>query len=151
MYAYNKQLSLTLARKYPNLFEERACYNNVYNMVFEYLEELRPRENLRVLFCYRQGPDHRYYRHVFCLFNGELLEPLTYLDMSEANRHTIIPIRELSVPEYLDLLVKERETMLRDTLYQDDLAVVNENGIFAMLNPYDLAMLYRKIDESWRP
>lgn len=151
MYAYDQRLSLILAAKYPQLFEEQACYNNVYHLVSEYLEELRPRDKLRVLFCYRQGPDSRYYRHVFAVFDGKLIEPLLYLDMSEKNRSSIIPIKDMSVKEYLDYLFEEAETQLRDSLYQDDLDVVKKHGIFKTLNPYDLARLYREIDEAWTP
>lgn len=151
MYAYDQRLSLILAAKYPQLFEEQACYNNVYHLVSEYLEELRPRDQLRILFCYRQGPDGRYYRHVFAIFDGKLVEPLLFLDMSDKNRATIIPIKEMSVNEYLDYLCQEAETQLRDSLYQDDLDVVKKHGIFKTLNPYDLARLYREIDEAWTP
>lgn len=151
MYAYDQRLSLILAAKYPQLFEEQACYNNVYHLVSEYLEELRPRDQLRILFCYRQGPDGRYYRHVFAVFDGKLIEPLSYLDMSEKNRSSIIPIKDMSVKEYLDYLFEEAETQLRDSLYQDDLDVVRKHGIFKALNPYDLARLYREIDEAWTP
>lgn len=151
MYDYDKRLSLILAAKYPNLFEEQACYNNVYHIVSEYLEELRPRDKLRILFCYRRGPDCRYYRHVFAIFDGKLIEPLPYLDMSEENRSSIIPIKEMSVNEYLDYLFEEAETQLRDSLYQFDLDAVKKHGIFRILNPFDLAKLYREIDEDWTP
>ena len=151
MYAYDPRLSIILAKKYPHLFEEQACYNNVYHIVSEYLDELRPRDKLRVLFCYRQGPDERYYRHVFAIFDGKLVEPLLFLDMSDKNRATIIPIKEMSVNEYLDYLCQEAETQLRDSLYQYDLDVVKKHGIFKMLNPFDLAKLYREIDEYWTP
>ena len=43
MYAYDPQLSIQLAKNHPELFEMRACYNNVYNMVMQHLEELTPR------------------------------------------------------------------------------------------------------------
>jgi len=151
MYGYDKRLSLILAAKYPHLIEEQACYNNVYHLFSEYLEELRPRDKLRVLFCYRQGPDHRYYRHVFAVFDGKLVEPLPYLDMSEENRKTIVPIKEMSCGEYIDLLCEERETQLRNVLYQDDLDAVKKSGIFRILNPFDLAKLYRDIDQTWTP
>ena len=151
MYGYDQRLSLILSSKYPDLFEEQACYNNVYHIVTEYLEELRPREKLRVLFCYRMGPDGRYYRHAFTLFDGQLIEPLLYLDMSEENRRSIIPIKEMSVKEYLDFLFEEAETQLRDSLYQLDLDVVKRHSIFRILNPFDLAKLYREIDEAWTP
>lgn len=32
MYAYDPQLSIQLAKTHPELFEMRACYNNVYNI-----------------------------------------------------------------------------------------------------------------------
>ena len=83
MYAYDPQLSIQLAKNHPELFEMRACYNNVYNMVMQHLEELTPREKLRILFCYRKGNGDEYYRHAFCLFDGKLVEPLLYLDMSD--------------------------------------------------------------------
>lgn len=148
MYGYDQQLSLILAGKYPHFFEEQACYNNVYRIVSEYLEELRPRDKLRVLFCYRQGPDGRYYRHAFAVFDGCLLEPLPHLDMSEENRQTIIPIKDMSCKEYIDLLCTEAETQLRDALYEADLDAVKQHGIFKKLNPFDLAKLFRKIDED---
>lgn len=47
MYAYDPQLSIQLAKNHPELFEMRACYNNVYNMVMQHLEELTPWEKLR--------------------------------------------------------------------------------------------------------
>lgn len=100
MYAYDPQLSIQLAKNHPELFEMRACYNNVYNMVMQHLEELTPREKLRILFCYRKGNGDEYYRHAFCLFDGKLVEPLLYLDMSDYNRRSIVPIREMSVSEY---------------------------------------------------
>ena len=50
MYAYDPQLSIQLAKNHPELFEMRACYNNVYNMVMQHLEELTPRKKLRILF-----------------------------------------------------------------------------------------------------
>lgn len=86
MYAYDPQLSIQLAKNHPELFEMRACYNNVYNMVMQHLEELTPWEKLRILFCYRKGNGDEYYRHAFCLFDGKLVEPLLYLDMSDYNR-----------------------------------------------------------------
>lgn len=73
MYAYDPQLSIQLAKTHPELFEMRACYNNVYNMVMQHLEELTPREKLRILFCYRKGNGDEYYRHSFCLFDGKLV------------------------------------------------------------------------------
>jgi len=51
----------------------------------------------------------------------------------------------------LDYLFVEAETQLRDSLYQYDLDVVKKHGIFKMLNPFDLAKLYREIDEYWTP
>lgn len=148
MYDYDKRLSVILAQKYPDLIEERGCYNNVYRLVTEFVVELKPLDKLRVLYCYRKGPDGRYYRHAFTVFNGKLVEPLLYLDMSEENRKAIIPIREMSFDEYLDLLHEEKETTLRNTLYQADLDAVRSHGILKLLNPYDLANLYRKISEQ---
>ena len=149
MYDYDQRLSLTLAAKYPQLFEEQACYNNVYHMVSEGLEELMPYEKkLRILFCYRLGKDGRYYRHVFAVFNEKLIEPLSYLDMGEENRASIIAIKEMSIKEYLDHLGFEKETQLRESLYQYDLNVVRKSGIHKLLNPYDLANLYREIHED---
>lgn len=46
MYAYDPQLSIQLAKNHTELFEMRACYNNVYNMVMQHLEELTPWEKL---------------------------------------------------------------------------------------------------------
>ena len=151
MYDYDQRLSLALAAKYPQLFEEQACYNNVYHMVFEGLDELVPYEKLRILFCYRPGQDGRYYRHIFAVFNGKLIEPLSYLDMSEENRASIIAIKEMSIEEYLDRLGSERETQLRESLYQYDLDAVRKSGIYRLLNPYDLANLYREIHEDESP
>lgn len=148
MYDYDKQLSAVLAQKYPELIEERGCYNNVYRLVTEFVAELKPLDKLRVLYCYRKGPDGRYYRHAFTVFDGKLVEPLLYLDMSEENRKAIIPIREMSFTEYLALLRNEKDTTLRIALYQADLDVVRAHGIFKMLNPYDLANLYQKISEQ---
>ena len=149
MYGYDRQLSEVLAKKYPQLIEEQACYNNVYHLVTSYLDELKPWDQIRVLYCYRKGPDSRYYRHAFVIFDGKLLEPLPYLDMSCENRQSIIPIREMSFSEYLELICEEAETELRESLYQADLDAVKKNGIFRMLNPFDLASLYRKIDDDW--
>lgn len=151
MYLYNHDLSVTLAEKYPDKISERACYDNVYHLTTDFIEELQPASELRILFCYRQGPDGFYYRHVFCMFKGELVEPLTYLDMSDSNLKRIIPIRELSFSEYLDLMVKDEETSLRNSLYDDDLRVVKEARIYNILCAYDLAQLYREIDLDWPP
>ena len=43
MYDYDPHLSIRLAQNHPDLFEMRACYNNVYHMVTGFLEELAPR------------------------------------------------------------------------------------------------------------
>lgn len=144
MYAYDPQLSIQLARNYPTLFEMRACYNNVYNMVMQHLEELTPWEKLRILFCYRKGSGREYYRHSFCLFDGKLVEPLLYLDMSDYNRRSIVPIREMSVSEYLDLLCLERETPLRAVLRESEQAIVRTLKL--KLNPFDQKHL--SCDES---
>lgn len=151
MYAYHQQLSVIISEKYKEYFAEQACYDNVYHMVMEWMEELTPREKLRVLFCYRQGQDGRFYRHAFCLFDGQLIEPLLYLDMSEENRSSIVPIREMSIQEYLEMLCLEENTALRDTLYQYELDAVKQYGIFERLNPLDLSNLYREVDTSWDP
>ena len=151
MYDYDQRLSLALAAKYPQLFEEQACYNNVYHMVSEGLEELASYEKLRILFCYRPRQDGRYYRHVFAVFNGKLIEPLSYLDMSEETRASIIAIKEMSIEEYLDRLGSEKETQLKESLYQYDLDAVRKSGIHKLLNPYDLANLYREIHEDESP
>ena len=78
MYAYDPQLSIQLAKNHPELFEMRACYNNVYNMVMQHLEELTPWEKLRILFCYRKG-------------NGEEMSVSEYLDLLCLERET--PLR----------------------------------------------------------
>lgn len=139
MYDYDPHLSIRLAQNHPDLFEMRACYNNVYHMVTGFLEELAPRDKLRVLFCYRRGQGKQYYRHAFCVYDGKLVEPLLYLDMSDYNRRSIIPIREMSVSEYLDLLCQEAETQLRVTLHDDDLSAVRTHK--PQLNPFDLEKL----------
>lgn len=151
MYAYNPQLSVLLSQKYSSKFQERACYDNVYQLITDYFEELQPSSKLRVLFCYRLGSDDIYYRHVFCVFDGQLVEPLLYLDMSDYNRERIVPVKELSYLEYLNLLVKDEQTSLRDSLYQDELEAVRNSGIFRSMGAYDLSQLYREIDETWSP
>lgn len=139
MYAYDPQLSIQLAKNHPELFEMRACYNNVYNKVMQHLEELTPWEKLRILFCYRKGNGDEYYRHAFCLFDGKLVEPLLYLDMSDYNRPSIVPIREMSVSEYLDLLCLERETPLRTVLQEEERAAIKAHGL--TLNSFDQSQL----------
>lgn len=139
MYGYDAQLSIQLAKNHSDLFEMRACYNNVYNMVSHHLEELTPWDKLRILFCYRKGNGEQYYRHAFCLFDGKLVEPLLYLDMSDYNRRSIVPIREMTVTEYLDLLCKEAETQLRTVLREDDLSAVRKHKL--NINPYDYSKL----------
>ena len=83
----------------------------------------------------------RVYRHAFCLFDGKLVEPLLYLDMSDYNRPSIVPIREMSVSEYLDLLCLERETPLRTVLQEEERAAIKAHGL--TLNSFDQSQLNR--------
>ena len=77
--------------------------------------------------------------HAFCLFDGKLVEPLLYLDMSDYNRRSIVPIREMSVSEYLDLLCLERETPLRTVLQEEERAAIKAHGL--TLNSFDQSQL----------
>ena len=148
MLEYDKQLSEKIAREYRRLIEEHHCYENVYNMVTESIDELKPPSKLSILFCYRQGEDKRYYRHAFCLYDGKIVEPLLYDDMDEEHLSTIIPIRHMSVPEYLEMIEHDGTYGLKDVLYKDDLHVVDENGIFRRLGLLDLSNLYRELESE---
>ena len=59
--------------------------------------------------------------------------------MSDYNRRSIVPIREMTVTEYLDLLCKEAETQLRTVLREDDLSAVRKHKL--NINPYDYSKL----------
>ncbi len=67
------------------------------------------------------------------------MEPLLYLDMSDYNRRSIVPIREMSVSEYLDLLCLERETPLRTVLQEEERAAIKAHGL--TLNSFDQSQL----------
>lgn len=146
MIDYSRPLSEKIAQKYSDLFQKQHCYENVYHMVTEDIDELNPPSKLSVLFCYRPGKDNRYYRHAFCLYDGMIVEPLLYLDMSEENRSAIIPICFMSVPEYSEMVHMEGNHGLRNYLYPDDLRVVGESGIFRRLGLIDLSSLFRTVE-----
>ena len=62
-----------------------------------------------------------------------------YLDMSDYNRRSIVPIREMSVSEYLDLLCLEREKPLRTVLQEEERAAIKAHGL--TLNSFDQSQL----------
>lgn len=71
--------------------------------------------------------------------NPHLDIALQYLDMSDYNRRSIVPIREMSVSEYLDLLCLERETPLRTVLQEEERAAIEAHGL--TLNSFDQSQL----------
>ena len=146
MLEYNKQLSEKITHKYSSLIQEHHCYENAYNMVTEDIDELKLPSKLSILFCYWRGEDNRYYRHAFCLYDGKIVEPLLYDKMDEEYLSTIIPIRYMTVPEYLEMVEQDGTYGLQDVLYQDELRVVAENGIFQRLGLVDLSNLYREAE-----
>jgi hypothetical protein len=142
VFGYNKGLSVAIANMYPELFRKNGCYQNVYNLLTEVAEiDLR---HVQVLFCYLPGrrQEDFYVRHVFLLYNGEIVEPLLHLALEKRVLSNIVIIKSLSPREYLNLLLVEEVFDLFDSLLEDELKVFYESKI--SLNPIDLSELIRR-------
>ncbi len=147
MYAYSKRLSDLIARKYQAFIHEQRCYDNVFHLLTERIPELYPLSKVSVLFCYYKGADSRYYRHVFILYDNELVEPLPYVNMNEENRSSLVPIRLIpSIEDYFQMVRKDGNSSLANVLYEDEIKAVNQAKIWQKLWIRDLSNLYRDFE-----
>ena len=147
MYAYSKGLSDLIARKYQAFIHEQRCYDNVFYLLTEQIPELSPLSKVSILFCYYKGADSRYYRHVFILYDNELVEPLPYVNMNEENRSSLVPIRLIpSIEDYFQMVRKDGNSSLANVLYEDEIKAVNQAKIWQKLWIRDLSNLYRDFE-----
>lgn len=147
MYAYSKKLSDLIARKYRHLIQEQRCYDNVFRLLTEQIPELYPLSKISILFCYYEGADYRYYRHVFILHNNKIVEPLPYINMSDEKRNSLVPIKVIpSVEEYFRMVREEGKRSLLNTLYDDEIKAINQAEIWRKLWIRDLSNLYRDLE-----
>lgn len=95
---------------------------------------------MRILFCYAFNK-YFYYRHVFCVFQGEIIEPLEHI-AQEIDIHRIITIKELSADEYYALIAADERYDLFPSLYNDEVQIFNDNkALMHELNPVDMNAL----------
>lgn len=141
MFQYSHELSVWVANKYKRLFKVKSCYENVFRLTTD-VPELRSTD-INVLFCYVPGAAGYHYRHVFCLYQGQIIEPLLHLNMQDKDLKAILPIQLMDKHEYFSLLVDDGQYDLRQSLMDNEVKVFNGNRI--NLNPVDLSdLIYRK-------
>jgi hypothetical protein len=145
MHQYSQSLSEKIAHKYARLFAKKQCYENVFKLVTE-VSELKPSSKLCVLFCYIPGAAGFYYRHVFCLYDGMIVEPLLHLNMKEKNLNDIVPIKRMTVKEYSGMILSDGKYDLSDVLRDDEIRAFNNSGI--SLNPVDLSNLVSSVAKT---
>lgn len=147
MFQYSRTLSELLADKCNKIIAPNECYSNVYRIVTQNILDSQA-QSIEILFCYRQGEDGRYYRHVFIMADGMLVEPLLDLDMSESNLAKIVVIKQLKLSEYLAHNGNDDHNDLRKYLYEFEINAIKHNDILDLIGGFDLAKLYRKLAEK---
>lgn len=142
---YNRELSEWAAKEYGHLFEIKGCYENVFRLATD-VPELRPVSQLNILFCYMLGAGGFHYRHAFCLYDGQIVEPLLHLNMAEKNLDAIVPIKQMDMKEYHRLLLADGRYDLWNALQADGIQAFNANRM--ELNPVDLADIVSNVAKN---
>lgn len=142
---YNHELSEWAASKYKHLFEVKQCYENVFRLATE-VPELQPQSKLSILFCYMPGAAGFHYRHAFCLYDAQIVEPLLHLNMETKNLNDIVPIKLMDTHEYFRLLISDGRYDLWKALRDDGIRAFNSSSM--ILNPVDLSDLVSSVIKS---
>lgn len=105
------------------------------------------RNNIKALFCYAYNGIF-YYRHAFCMLEGEIIEPLKNVrEGLELNK--LIPICELTFKEYADLILKDKKYDLSLSLFSQEMKVINENKEeMAKINPIDANAIVTRLTKT---
>lgn len=131
----NEEISKFIEEHYGDMFEPHGCYENVFKLITDDVPELSG-NNMKALFCYAYYSIF-YYRHVFCMLEGEIIEPPRNvregLELSK-----LIPISELMFKEYTALIQKDKLYDLSLSLFPQEIKIINENNKqMAEINPVD--------------
>lgn len=145
----NTKLSERIANKYSDMFRIKGCYENVFQMISRCLPELTPRDEVRVLYCYAyNGMYSFYFRHAFCVLNDEIIEPLPNIREKVAADRTI-PICELTIEEYSNLLLRDKRYDLFPSLLSQEVRAINKNKeLAAALNPVDMSEIVGRLADN---
>ena len=131
----NEEISKFLEEHYGNLFEIHGCYENVFKIITGDVPELSQKD-MKALFCYAYNGIY-YYRHAFCMLEGEIIEPLGNV-REELEVSKLIPISELMFKEYTALILKDKLYDLSLSLFPQEIKIINENKRqMAKINPVD--------------
>lgn len=114
----NKSLSKELAEK--GRFVPKHCYDNVFDNLPIIGSEGFAKLNFKIMFAYVSicGAENLYTRHACYYLDGEAVDPTivnVYRDNLESYDIKYIPIRIMTVNEYLYLLSREHRTDLFKT------------------------------------
>ena len=131
----NEEISKFLEEHYGNLFEIHGCYENVFKIITGDVPELSQKD-MKALFCYAYNGIY-YYRHAFCMLEGEIIEPLGNVRES-LKLDELISICELMFKEYTALILKDKLYNLSLSLFPQEIKIINENKKqMAKINPVD--------------
>lgn len=144
-YKYNQELSEALAKKYARKIKQRQCYENVYKLVSGCTPELKGKE-VNVLFCFM--PSKRlggtYFRHTFAVVDGQIIEPLSYIDMDEIDK--LVPIIEWDFCNYNKALLEDGKFDCMSVLFKREVSVLNESKI--ILNPLEMSSMVNRVAQT---
>ena len=131
---------MLVANKYKYLFKVNGCYENVFKLLTK-VPDIQPSTDLKILFCYvPDEEDCLYYRHAFCLYKGQIVEPLLHLNISAKDLNAIVLIRLLEIDEYYRLLLEDGRYDLWCALSFDGIQAYRNSKI--NLNPFDSSNLH---------
>ena len=135
---YSEDLSKLIYKKHKKHIKAKLCYNNTFWIATNFPFE-NP-EKVKILFCYLGNSDDNdswYIRHAFCVYDGQIIEPLPNIIVNDDVISDIVPIAFLDMDEYLDFLLEEDGLpALPKSLLQSDIDAYNNSDI--NLNPIDL-------------
>lgn len=144
-YKFNRELSEKLSKKYARKIKQRQCYENVYILVSDRIPELIGKK-VSVLFCFM--PSKRmvgmYFRHAFMVVDGEIIEPLSYIDMDELDK--LVPIVEWDFWKYNEALLEDGKFDCWSILFEKEVAVLNESKI--ILNPIEMSSMVNRVAQT---
>lgn len=146
MYKINLELSNHLANKYKNKFKAKECYQNVFKLITE-VSELGAKKDVKVLYCYAHN-GYFYYRHAFCLFRNEIIEPLKNV-IKYLNVSYIIQFAKLNINSYFSFIITDQRYDLIPSLYLKEIETINKHkDQMKALNPIDMSYLVCNIAKT---
>ena len=142
----NEEISKFIEEQYGDLFETHGCYENVFKLITGDLPELFG-NNMKALFCYAYNGIY-YYRHAFCMIEGEIIEPLGNVREGLV-LSKLIPISELMFKEYTALIMKVKLFNLNLSLFPQEIKIMNENKRqMAKINPVDANAIVTRLEKT---